>query len=1174
MINEQNDDKQKFKKTMNKERHQLKKYYVLVVTMLLVGSTVFSQVDTAWWHGKKRAIHYTPSGEDFVCVNGKYRFNRALYGTNTAFRVEAGDLPEFAMYMPGMGGNFKFGLISGSKSKWLIEANNIKAIYRPGSMLYEVKDSLLGNGVLYLTVLALADAEGMIIEARYNGTVNGTKLCWVYGGASGKKFSRDGDLGADPESSFYLQSDYCKDNVFTLKDNQFVLQYGSGKVLSETERYEIQQPNQANSIKGEQQKAKQIAGVFPNNTQLSIVDAMGLKSPLLVQNTKADKAPIVFGKLDLANGKPYYFQIQNYVADKVFDYSMLSKSFSQAELARKQLASRVVLHTPDAYLNTIGGALSVAADAIWETPSYMHGAIAWRMRLNAWRGPYVADPLGWHDRARLHFSSYAKSQVVSPLSGPVVADTALNLARQLEKLGTSMFSSGYISRNPGGDLRPHHYDMNLVFVDALLNHFNYTGDTAFVRDMWPLLARHLDWEKRNFDADGDGLYDAYAAIWASDALQYSGGGVTHSSAYNFRANKTVAELARLIGKDATSYEAEADKIFTAMNNTLWLKDKGWFAEYKDKMGLKLLHPSAGLWTIYHSIDAALPNTFQAYQMLRYIDKEIPHIPVKAVGLSGNFSVLSTTNWQPYDWSLNNVVLTENLHTALAYWQGNKSEAAFKLWKSALVESMYVGTSPANFQQISFYDAARGELYRDFADELGMTARSLTEGLFGIMPNALHNKLVIKPGFPTEWNYASLKVPDITIDFKRNGNVDAYHIVPNYTRNLQLQFQVNAYRERIESVRVNGKSVGYIVQQDAVESPVILIDCGISKQYDVEIIWKGDAIEKIVDERFYANNDRFKFTSISAKVLAIKDPQQVLKKAVIVGNDIQATISSDQGNKTVFIQLKQGDCIWWQPIYFTVKQVSVIKPKAVVTGKFETIDLSNYFNDKVTSIFKNKYLSPRPATTTLQLPVQGIGNWCYPLTMANIDDSGLRKLAGVNNQIKLPSGVPFATPNDTASNNIIYTSQWDNYPKNVSVKLSGSASYMYLLMAGSTNPMQSRMTNGLVVARYNDGTADTLSLINPQTWWPIEQDYMDDGYAFTVGDSKPLRIHLKTGLITNNFNRYTSIKGFSNRAIDGGAATVLEMPLQSSKILESVEVKTLCNDVVIGLMSVTLVRPNL
>lgn len=35
----------------------------------------------------------------------------------------------------------------------------------------------------------------------------------------------------------------------------------------------------------------------------------------------------------------------------------------------------------------------------------------------------------------------------------------------------------------------------------------------------------------------DGLYDAYCCIWASDALYYNSGAVTHSSAYNYRANK-------------------------------------------------------------------------------------------------------------------------------------------------------------------------------------------------------------------------------------------------------------------------------------------------------------------------------------------------------------------------------------------------------------------------------------------------------------------------------------------------------------------------------------------------------------------------------------------------------------------------------------------------------------
>ena len=62
--------------------------------------------------------------------------------------------------------------------------------------------------------------------------------------------------------------------------------------------------------------------------------------------------------------------------------------------------------------------------------------------------------------------------------------------------------------------------------------------------------------------------------------------------------------------------------------------------------------------------------------------------------------------------------------------------------------MYLSAGPGNFQQFSFYDAIRGELYRDFADGIGMLARTLMEGLFGIQPDALNNKLVIRPGFPS------------------------------------------------------------------------------------------------------------------------------------------------------------------------------------------------------------------------------------------------------------------------------------------------------------------------------------------------------------------------------------------------------------------------------------------
>jgi hypothetical protein len=245
--------------------------------------------------------------------------------------------------------------------------------------------------------------------------------------------------------------------------------------------------------------------------------------------------------------------------------------------------------------------------------------------------------------------------------------------------------------------------------------------------------------------------------------------------------------------------------------------------------------------------------------------------------------------------------------------------------------------------------------------------------------------------------------------------------------------------------------------------------------------------------------------------------------------------------------------------------------AADSSKFEEIKLDNYFNDKVTHIFNQQYLSPRPNHPTLQLPTQGIGNWCYPLVTANIDDSGLRKLAGAKNEITLPQGIRFATPGDTASKNIIFTSRWDNYPSFKDIPIAGHAEHLYLLMAGSTNPMQSRMVNGIIKVQYKDGSSDVLNLSNPENWWPIEQDYYTDGYAFTTNAVRPLRLYLKTGTFGQGLAHYSTIKGFTNMAIDGGAATVLDMPLQPDKELETLTVETYTNDVVIGLMAATLVR---
>ena len=104
--------------------------------------------------------------------------------------------------------------------------------------------------------------------------------------------------------------------------------------------------------------------------------------------------------------------------------------------------------------------------------------------------------------------------------------------------------------------------------------------------------------------------------------------------------------------------------------------------------------------------------------------------------------------------------------------------------------------------------------------------------------------------------------------------------------------------------------------------------------------------------------------------------------------------------------------------------------------------------------------------------------------------------------------------------------------------------------------------------YEDGTTTKLPLRNPTNWWPIDQDYFIDDFAFRRDGPIPPRVDLATGKI-----RILDAKEFQGQGgkVPGGAATVLDLPLDKSKQLKSLTIRALANEVVIGLMSVTLQR---
>ncbi|TFW27727.1 DUF4450 domain-containing protein [Massilia horti] len=1076
-----------------------------------------------------QALRYRPEGEDFVIKNGGEFFNRPLYGGNTAFRVDGGDKPEFTLYLPGRGGNLRLAVRTAAGIKWLHDAATIVTRYRPGELRYEIRDPILGNeGTVEIVALAYHSSEGMVVRAQARGLASQAELVWAYGGVNRERGKRDGDIGTErvPISQYFqLQSSFAKGNEITLDQNGFTL-------------------------KG----AATIAGVVPSGAVLHVADAaLWNDLPALLQaGQAATSTPVVVGRVQLRNDAPLLLSLQRLDRAQIGDLAtyaevgarkgaqqaqaapvprykpdQLPAAFAATQQHFAALRHQVVIDTPDPYLNAAAGALNVVADALWDdqAQAIMHGSIAWRTKLLGWRGPNALDALGWYDRARLNFDTWLTRQDTSPIPAKLPpADADSHLARSEAALHSN------------GDMSHSHYDMNMGFIDALFRHLLWTGDLDYARQVWPMIERHLAWEqrlfRREYGPDKLPLYEAYAAIWASDDLFYSGSGAAHSSAYNYYAHRSAARLARLIGKDGSAYDREADLIAQGMRKYLWLPERGAFGEYRDLLGLQRLHPSYALWTFYHTIDSEVPSAQEAWLMAADLRRHLKPIPVTGPGVptDAGYAVLPSTDWMPYSWSINNVVMGENVHTALALWQAGRAEEAYTLTKSALLASMYMGISPGNVGTLNYLDVYRRESQRDFADGAGVTARALVEGLFGIHPDALAHTLTVRPGFPAGWSHASLRHPAVGLAYQRTGKTERWTLSQPGDRFGKLVLRIPARYNQIREVTANGNAVSWRAAPDAVGNPAVLIDTLMGKQTEIAIVWDGEAIPA-------------------------SKPQQGAGTAT--------------GG---FVPQRSGEFTWLAPTDAIASSSPYPKPvlepldwtRPRTGTQLTMVDLTPWFNDSVTEIYKaGKYLSPRSPYVSLSLPSQGLGAWAGHVNdMAKIDDNGLRQKA----PLTMPNGVQFTTPSAAGQHNIIFASRWDNYPAQVVVPLCGKASDAWVLMAGSTNYMQSRIDNGEVVVTYDDGTESRLALTNPENWWPIEEDYFIDDYQFQRPGPRPPRIDLKTGRIR------LSGEGKPGQRVDGGAASALHLSLNAGKSLQSLTLRTLSNDVVIGLMALTLEGP--
>jgi Domain of unknown function (DUF4450) len=1098
-----------------------------------------------------RPLRYRPVNGEFVIRNGREFFNRPIYGVSSAtqsgdFRVDAGDLPEFSLYLPGHGGNLKLGFIGAAGSKWAANADEVVARYRPGRMIYEIRDALLGNGMLRAELLTTGAGQGLMVKVEGKDLPTGIKLAWAFGGVSGKKGKRGGDIGCEvePVSRFFqVRAEECEGNEFK------------------------EMPVAGIHVVRVTSAAAVLSLSADASSQSSIVDFDSwTKAPVVTTGTAAEtpRRPILIGSTDM-HEHPLYLSVsrlneasRDQEGSPVFAMDGAPMFFAKRSAEVETIAGTLNIETPDEYVNAVGGALAIAAETIWDAKAecVMHGGVAWRSAFAGWRGPYNLDALGNHDRAKLEFRHWLNRQNMTAITtaDPAVGpwDAKSHLTRKEDLLHSN------------GDVANSHYDMNMVFFDVLLRHLMWTGDVEFAREVWPGLQRHLAWEHRLFRrtytaASGKELplYEAYAAIWASDNLQYNGGGAAHSSAYNYFALTTAAKVAKMLGEDGSAYRAEAELVHAAMQELLWVKDRGMYAESKDLLGPQTAYTNPALWTVYHTIDSEVPTARQAWQMTAERLATLKHVPIHGDGVpDGGWYMLACSDWLPYMWSLNLLLMGENMHMALAMWQTGMRDEAYRIFKGALLDSMYMGLCPGDFHMTSALDVHRQEAQRDFGDPIGCSSRALVEGLFGVQPNLIAGEVKIRPGFPSIWDRASLKHKDFDFVWRREGLRETYEVTSRLAKSTPLLLVLPAKTTSLPVVMSAGTRVKCAFDAGAVGTPAVRVELPAAQSYRVTVEWHGQPPVEAPAQKSYRVGVALELPR-GVTSGQIDDPQGCLANGTIAA----------AGFHTVFAKMRQGDCSWSMPISFVAKPQRaefVAVPELPEGARMEQVDLSGVLKNHVTEIFTRVYEEPRSQYCSLAMPDTLLGGWANPDGTGRIDDAGLRATGG---SLTTALGVNFKTPSGNAPN-CVFVSHWKQDQTSAKLELAGRAEGIYLLMAGSTTPQCSRMQHGTVSVTYADGSAAKLPLRNPENWWPIEQDYLLDDYLFVNDAPLPPRVDLRSG--RTRVLDVATFKG-KGRAVPGGSATILHLPLDPAKDLASLKVEAELYGIVVGMLAATLVR---
>ena len=437
------------------------------------------------------------------------------------------------------------------------------------------------------------------------------------------------------------------------------------------------------------------------------------------------------------------------------------------------------IRTPDEHLDALMNWARAVSDYHKHGPGLFLGTLYWTRYAHitcGWNGKsWGGDHATMEQQLRLYAATQvpafsAMTRNSKNREEPYVPGAPLNGGRPFNNWH---LGGGEIITGEGGyigyfmpDLTTWFKEDNTPFwVEQVWNHYRWTGNKQFARDLWPMVKKAVAWERRNHNPSGDGLFYSFYPYWNADSMGVPAkSAVATSTAYGML--MAAAGLGEAAG-DATAaqdYRALAEKTHAAAERELWNEKAGALVSIGAD-SLSYSHPHS--WEETLAINMGLLDPVQGRRAMRWVESRY--------GMQGarpDVHLMLTDDLWPILWSGHWAPVGDTFLSVLAAMKCGETEAWWPYLQTA-VRSAFSSTLPGIRFGLNMYGVGGGDLEDVDADD--SHAHMAVRGLFGIEPELHKGGIAICPAFPADWKEASIKTPDVSYEYRRQGDDVTFHI---------------------------------------------------------------------------------------------------------------------------------------------------------------------------------------------------------------------------------------------------------------------------------------------------------------------------------------------------------------------------------------------------------------